>query len=202
MSDIADIANDIEASKIKVLELQAETIHAITIKPTGKVEVVDKEKLESLNSEVDRLKGLVEHNSGVHAALSELLNEADCLKNLRGHKNRTLEPTVQLAGDRKGQLEKSIADTENLFRIDLGTLIKNTYDIDPANPFDHPKAKDLKEKTDARIAALHSELAVVDALLAEAETILQDFRPSGIVAELPTDRPGCITRESVAAFGT
>ena len=201
MIDIADIAADIEASKIKVRELQAETIHTITIKPSGKVEVVDKARLESLNSEVDRLNGIIEHNSHVHDALSKLLNEVDCLKNLRGRKNCLLEPTVQLAREQRGRLEKTIADTETRFRIDIGNLIHNTYDIDPMNPFDHPKAKDLKEKADIRIASLHSELSTVAALLTRAEAILQGFQPSGVTIAKPDEFRHAITRESAAAFG-
>ncbi|MDQ1262480.1 MAG: hypothetical protein QG575_1661 [Euryarchaeota archaeon] len=201
MSDIADIAADIEASKTKVRELQAETIHTITIKPSGKVEVVDKEKLESLNSEVDRLNDLVEHNSSVHETLFKLLTEADCLKNLRGRKNSLLEPTVQLAGEQKGRLEKAIADTENRFRIDIGNLIESTHGIDPVNPFDHPKAKALKETADIRLASLHSELSTVAALLARAEAILQDFQPSGVTITKPDEFRHAITRESAAAFG-
>ena len=163
---------------------------------------MDKEKLESLNSEVDRLNGLVEHNGRVHEALSSLLNGADCLKNLRDRKNRTLEPTVQLVRDRKRQVEDAITKTENLFRLDLGDLIKNTHDIDPSNPFEHWKAKALKEETDTRLTSLRSELAVVEELLVKAEAILQDFQPSGVTTSQPDEFRHAITRDGAAAFGT
>ena len=184
--DITDIAADIDTCRRYIKNHQHNTIECVAFLPTGKVSIVEKERLESLNSEVDRLKGLVEHNSGVHEALSKLL---------------TPESTVQLAREHQRRIEKSIAGTENLFRIDLGNLIKFTYGIDPLNPFDHPKAKDLKEKTDAKIAALRSDLAAVNTLIAEAEKILQDFQPSGLQPMPASTAPAIISREKVSGFG-
>jgi len=200
MIDISDIQVDIENSEHRIRALQSETVHCIAILPTGKIQVVDKGKLEELNSEVERLMGLIEHNNNIHETLSELLNGADCLKNLRGGKNRVLEPTVQLARDRKRQVEAAIADIENLFRIDMGNLIKHTYDIDPANPFEHPKAKDLRETADIRLASLHSELSTVEDLLTRAEAILQDFQPSGLPPQRAEQHHGLISREKVGGM--
>jgi len=201
MSDIADIAKDIAACQSKARELQSETIHCIAILPSGKISVVDKERLESLNGEADRLKGLIAHNTDVHDELAQLLNEAD-LPNLRDRKNRQLAPTVEIVRERKRQVEGSITKTENLFRMDLGDLIKNTHDIDPSTPFAHWKAKSLKEETDAQLAGLRAELAIVDDLLTRASQILKDYRPSGVTASKPDEFRSAITREkTAAAFG-
>jgi len=187
MADVIDIQNDIEACKIKVRELQAETIHTITIKPSGKVEVVDKERLESLNGEIDHLKDLGFHNSEVLAKLTETLQDY---------------PTVDSLRKKKHGLENQISKTELLYKTDLGLLIQREYDIDPEKPFENAKAKALKDKRDEAFAITKPMLATATERLAKVEAVLQEFRSSGLEAGYATkDQPRAISRDKVAAFG-
>ena len=185
--DIDTIRADIETGQDRVRTLQAETIHTVTFKPSGKIDVVDKERLESLNAEIDHLKDLGVHNAEVLARLTGTLG--DYL-------------TVDSVRKKKRGLEEQILKIKTLLRIDTGDLIKHGHDVDPANPYSHPKGKALKEKADADLAISEPALAAVTDLLARVETILQDFRSSGLEAGYATkDQPRAITRDKVAAFG-
>jgi hypothetical protein len=111
--DVNTIQAEIETCYQQVRKLQAETIHTITIKPTGEVEVVDKKRLVGLNTEIDQHKALAEANTAVLEKLIGLLGPDI--------------PSVQTLEDRKKRLMEQIEKTENLFRIDIGNLIKYTY---------------------------------------------------------------------------
>jgi len=185
MIDIADIKNDIESSQAQMRKLQAETIHAIAIKPSGKIEVVDKERLEGLNAEIDRLTALVDHNSKVLEKAVGALGSF---------------PSLSAARERRAVVDSGINRTNGLLRIDIAALIKSRPDIDPGNPYAHPEAKKLKDGADKDLARSMPELKRLDELIRLAEAIIADFQPSGL---RPMEITGAhaITRESVAGFG-
>jgi hypothetical protein len=63
--DISTIKADIDSCQHRIRTLQHSTIECIAFKPSGKIEVVDKERLEALNTEIDGLTSLAGHNSEV-----------------------------------------------------------------------------------------------------------------------------------------
>jgi hypothetical protein len=182
--DIDTIQADITNCQHRVRALQAETIHTITIKPSGKIEVVDKAQLESLNDEIDHLNELAGHNSGVLARLIETLGEG---------------VTVQSVRDQKKRLEDQINKTESLLRVDIGNTIRRTPGIDPTKSLDHPKIKALRDTADATFAGLRPRLEGTKDLLEKAEAVLQDFRPSECHADVNIST-GLITREKVGGM--
>lgn len=179
MIDVSDIQADIKNSEHQIRHLQSETIHCIAFKPSGKIEVVDKEHLENLNGEIDRLKDLGAHNTEVLTKLTEALQDY---------------PTVDSIRKKKFGLEEQIARTKNLLRIDTGDLIKHVHDVNPADPYAHPKGKLLKEKADEALAITTPLLAAATDLLAQAEAIISEFKPSGVQATPDRDQFTGITR--------
>jgi hypothetical protein len=181
MIDVSDIQTDLTNCEHRIRVLQSETIHCIAFKPSGKIEVVDKEQLETLNGEIDRLKDLEAHNIEVLTKLTAALQDYPAVADLR---------------KKKLGLEEQIARTKNLLRIDTGDLIKHVHDVNPADPYAHPKGKLLKEKADEALAITTPLLADATNLLAQAEAIISEFKPSGVQA-MPEQHPQAITREKV-----
>jgi len=184
MIDVRDIKTDITDSEHQIRHLQSETIHCIAFKSSGKVEVVDKTTLENLNSEVDRIKDIRAHNTEVLNKLTEALQDY---------------PTVDSIRKKKLGLEERVTRTKNLLRIDTGDLIKHGHDVDPADPYSHPKGKALKAEADAALAIINPALTAVTDLLEQAEAILAEFKPSGLEPQRAETR-GVISREKVGGM--
>jgi len=182
--DINVIQDDIHGCHSRVKELQHQTIECIAIRPgktdNGKPEIVviERDRLQTIDSEVSRLSELADHNTEVLTKLTADLQDY---------------PTVDSIRKKKAGLEEQIARTKNLLRIDTGDLIKHGHDVDPADPYSHPKGKALKAEADAALAIINPALAAVTDLLEQAETIIAEFKPSGVQA-MPEQRPGVITR--------
>ena len=167
--DIPDIEKDITLVKNRIRALQSETVHCITIKPTGKIEVVDKGRLEELNSEADRLAALSSGNEGILARLHEITGEksvADLIK-------------------RKQKLEDHITKTKDLLRHDQAELLKRSPGLTLEGMANDPRAQKLQADAQAIIDKETPVLESLTAHLTQADEILQAFQPSGLKEAVP-----------------
>lgn len=184
MVDIKEIRDDIEACQNEIKALQHRTVECVSFAPTGKVTVTDKPRLEDLNSEVARLEELSTHNADVLARLTDPLGEYATIESIRA---------------RKHQLEEQILRAKNILRVDIGILIRDGYDVNPGDPFAHPKGKALKERADAALALVTPLLASATDLLTRAEVILAEFKPSGLEPQRAETR-GIISGEKAGGM--
>lgn len=173
MIDIPDIQKDIELTKNRIRALQSETVHCVAIKPTGKVEIVDKGKLEELNSEVDRLAALSSGNGAVLARLQELTG------------GKSMADLIE----RKRKLADHIQKTKDLLRHDQAELLKRSPGLDLAGMATDPRAQKLQADAQAVIAGEMPELEEITALLTQADEILAGYRPSGLRKAIPRHTP-------------
>ena len=173
MIDIPDVEKDIELTKNRTRALQSETVHCIAIKPTGKIEVVDKGKLEELNSEVDRLAALSSGNGAILARLQELTG------------GKSMADLIE----RKRKLADHIAKTKDLLRHDQAELLKRSPGLDIAGMVTDPRAQKLQADAQAVIDRETPELERLTALLNQADEILAGYRPSGLKEAIPQYTP-------------
>ena len=173
MIDIADIQKDTGLIKNRIRALQNETVHCIAIKPTGKIEVVDKTKLEGLNGEVDRLTELAGHNERILARLMELAGGA----------------TVEDLMTQKRKLDDHIQKTKNILRIDLATLMRTSPGLTLENIGSHPKAAKLQADADDILSHEAPELERLTALLTQVDEILDGYQPSNLKEAIPQHTP-------------
>ena len=159
-----DIQKDIGLIKNRIRALQNETVHCIAIKPTGVIEVVDKGKLETLNSEIDRLTALSQNNEAVLTRLLSITNGA----------------TVEDLMTQKRKLDDHIQKTNELLRLDLSTLLRTSPGLTLENIGSHPKAAKLQADADDILSHEAPELERLTDLLAQVDEVLQAFQPSNL----------------------
>lgn len=173
MIDIPDIEKDITLVKNRIRDLQNETVHCIAFKPTGKIEVVDKPKLEELNSEITRLEALSSGNGTILARLQEITGEksmADLIK-------------------RKQKLEDHITKTKDLLRHDQAELLKRSPGLTLEGMANDPRSQKLQADAQAAIDADTPELESLTVLLTQADEILAGYLPSGLKEAVPQYTP-------------
>lgn len=171
--DIPDIEKDITHVKNRIRALQSETVHCITIKPTGKIEVVDKGRLEELNSEITRLAALSSGNEAVLARLQEITGEksmADLIK-------------------RKQKLEDHITKTKDLLRHDQAELLKRSPGLTLEGMANDPRSQTLQADAQAIINKETPVLERLTVLLTQADEILAGYLPSGLKEAVPQYTP-------------
>lgn len=178
--DIENIQADIQVVQHRIRALQNETVHCITIKPTGKIEVVDKEKLESLNSEVARLEELAGHNSGVVQRLQAVLQKFN-------------SPNVAALMYAKKQAEKRVVDSKIGINHIAGVWLKESPNYTIENIRSHPRVKPEIEIREKSILESEANLKLFVPALDEAQAVLQDFQPSGLPPRKALD-PALIPR--------
>ncbi len=186
--DIDTIAADIETCRRYIRNHQHSTIECVAFKLTGKVEIVNKDRLEELNAEVGRLTDLAGHNEAVLSRLEEALGSFQSVAELK---------------KRRDYVSESITKTNSLLRHDVGERLKRDPSIDPSAPFNNAECKRLKDEADARLAEMRPELAALDEQISKAQTILADFQPSGLqpMPASASTAPAMISREKVSGFG-
>jgi hypothetical protein len=165
--DINTIKADIESCQHRVRALQNETIHTITVKPTGKIEVVDKERLESLNSEIARLEELAGHNREVAGRLQAVLGKVNL-------------STVAALMNAKSQSENQIVDSKTAISRVCGVWLKVNPVYTLENIRDHPRVKPEVESREKWILQEEAKLKLFIPALEEAQNIVKDFQPSGL----------------------
>ena len=173
MIDIADIQKDIGLVKNRIRALQNETVHCIAIKPTGKIEVVDKTKLEELNGEVDRLTELAGHNERILSRLLEITGGA----------------TVEDLTTQKRKLDDYIQKIKDILRFDLATLMRTSPGLTLENIGNDPKAQRLQADAQAVFDREVPELERITALLTQADEVLGGYLPSGLKEAIPQHTP-------------
>ena len=166
-TDIDTIKADIENVHHQIRTLQNETVHCIVILPTGKIQIVDKERLESLNSEVERLQALAGHNSEVAERLNAIMQ-------------KTEKVSIADLSNAKSQSENKIADYKIAINRIVGNGLKTSprYSIDTIK--DHPRVKDELPKYEAWGEQERKKLELFTPALEEAQATLQDYTPSGL----------------------
>lgn len=188
MVDIKDIQNDLAATKEEIRRLQTETLFTIAIKPTGKIEIVDKEELESLNSDILRLKDLSTHNRGVLDRLDEVLSKVS-LQSITA-----LEKAIRTSD------EKITSCTVGINRVQGDFLRGNPYQFTAETIKTHPKvAKEIAAR-EQTIAAETEKLKALRPALDEAVAISAEFKPSGLQPMPASTAPAMISREKVAGM--
>ena len=168
-----DIQKDIGLIKNRIRALQNETVHCIAIKPTGVIEVVDKGKLETLNSEIDRLTALSQNNEAVLTRLLSITNGA----------------TVEDLMTQKRKLDDHIQKTKNILRIDLATLMRTSPGLTLETLANDPRAQRLQADAQAVFDKETPELERLTALLAQLDEVLQAFQPSNLKEAIPQHTP-------------
>lgn len=179
--DVEDIGNDIELVRARIRTLQAETIHCITIKPSGKIEIVDKQQLECINGEIESLKALEARNGEVLEKIQADLQEAGYA-------------SIKAAKSDKSLIENSITRIEDLYRMDVADLLERGPKVTPENVLQSPKGSALKAEHDKKIAELQGRLAPITAALNRVQVIIADFKPSGIEPNQQADYHHVIAR--------
>ncbi len=173
MINITDIQKDIVLTKTAIRAFQSETVHCIAFKPTGKVEIVDKGKLEELNSEVDRMAALSSGNGAILARLQELTG------------GKSMADLIE----RKKKLADHIAKTNDLLRHDQAELLKRSPGLTLAGMVTDPRAQKLQADAQAVIDRETPELERLTALLTQADEILAGYQPSGLKEATPLHTP-------------
>lgn len=169
MIDISDIQKDIQITKNRIRALQTETVHCIAIKPTGKIEVVDKAALEALNSEVDRLAALSQNNEAVLARLMDITGGV----------------AVAVLVDRKNKLAGHIQRTRDLLRHDQADLLKRSPALTLETLGSDPRAQRLQADAQAILEKELPELERIAAQIAQANETIDDYRPSDVKERIP-----------------
>lgn len=169
MIDIAGVSKDIQITENHIRALQTETVHCIAFKPDGKIEVVDKDKLSSLNTEIDRLTELAASNKKILSTLQEM----------------TGGKTIAEIAAQKNKLEGHIQRTKDLLRLDLSNLLKNTPSLTLENISSNAKAQRLQADAKAIFDKEGPELEEVSALLAQVDETIANYTPSGLKASIP-----------------
>jgi len=165
-TDIDTIQADIQAVQHRVRALQNETIYTITIKPTGKVEVVDKVRLESLNSETARLEELAAHNSEVAERLRATLAKAG-------------QESIGALFNAVDASEQRIARSRGIINQAIATWLKaDSWKYSVENIREHPRVKGALEETEPLIPIEQANHKHLSEVLKEAQTIIAGFRPS------------------------
>ena len=173
MTDIADIQKDIGLVKNRIRALQNETIHTIAIRPTGEVVIVDKGKLETLNSEIDRLTTLSQNNEAVLTQLLSITGGA----------------TVEDLTTQKRKLDDYIQKIKDILRFDLATLMRTSPGLTLENIGNDPKAQRLQADAQAVFDREVPELERITALLTQADEVLGGYLPSGLKEAIPQHTP-------------
>jgi len=179
MIDVSDIKKDIQATEGRIRALQHQTIECVSFGPTGKVTVADKERLESLNTEIEAMQTLIANNGEVLNKLVELTGGLS-LADLQLMKRRT-----------EGHINK----VKGCLSADLGELLKRNPGMDVESLGSHPKAVKLQAEAKAIFDQERPELERLTALLDHANKILDSFTPVG-----QKDQGGyanCISRPDV-----
>ena len=188
MVDIKEIYDDIAATKEEIRRLQAETLFTIAIKPTGKIEIVDKEELESLNSDILRLKDLSTHNSSVLDRLEETLGKVS-LPSITA-----LEKAIRTSD------EKITSCKTGISRISGDYLRHEAHNYTLETIGQHPKVKREVEAREQTIAAETEKLNALRPALDEAVAIAAEFQPSGLQPMPARTAPIALTREKLGGL--
>jgi hypothetical protein len=182
--DIDTIKADIESCQRRIRTLQSETIHYITIKSNGKIEVVDKVSLEDTNEEIDRLIELASDNSDVLARLQAVLQGANY-------------SSVRDLQTQERRVEAGIERTASHFQLDIANLLKSNYGMNPETVLETIEGRKLKDKADAEIASDRERLAAVSQILNTVLPILQEFKHSGLEVRQDKRTVSIVTRADV-----
>jgi hypothetical protein len=179
--DINTIQADVSACRNRIRTLQSETIHTITIKPSGKVEVVDKTQLESLNGEIDSLNEMASHNVAVLGRLEAVLQKAEfaSIAGLDHAKNKTADRIES----HKMRINRVIA---TWLKVDAN------YDLESIRK--HPRVAPEIATYEPLIPQEEAKLAKLSAMLKEANAIIAEYKPSGVEA------PKASLRSSLVKF--
>lgn len=184
-TDLDTIKTDIEICQGQIKRLQHSTIECITFKPSGKVEIVDKSGLESLNGEIDRLNTLVGHNSEVAGRLQAVLEKVHL-------------PSVAALVHAKNRSKEAITK----YKIGINSTIGNWLAASPnytvENIRDHPRVKPEVERQERVILQEESKLKLFIPALEEAQSILKDFQPSGLPEIKPERAMGMVRFDQAA----
>jgi len=172
--DVKDIQKDIAKSQAAIRTLRAESVNYVTFLPSGKVQILDKERLEAINSEAERLTGLVERNFDVLHHLEAVLESFN---------------SIQAVDERHRYVERHIAKVHSVYSVDLGTYLKDFRTLGRAIDLDSdPRAIQLKAVRDEKLSTLEPELKSLSERATAARSIIKGFEGSGLPdAVLPVE---------------
>jgi len=179
--DLDDIRADIAAARAAVVKAEQATLSTVMIRPTGKIEVVDKGKLEELNAEIERLRDVLANNEAVLRELEKLLNDAVDSGVLIHSRERDGDPGIRSVDIKLMEKRRSISDFGFRFKHDLADIIKNAQ-INPEDIYATPEVRAIKEEYEAKIEKAKSDLARLEALWESVCAVREKFKPSGCPA--------------------
>jgi hypothetical protein len=175
---LSDIRADIAAARAALVKAEQATLSTVMIRPTGKIEVVDKEKLEGLNAEIETLRGILANNEAVIHELEKLLNEAVESKVLVHDREGKGEPTIRSVDERIMNKRQLIDSLKIRYQASLSEIIKHAP-LDPNDIYASPEVQTLKTEYDNGIELANAELRGLEALWESVCAVRERFKPSG-----------------------
>jgi hypothetical protein len=168
-TDIDIIKADITNCQAQIKNLQHLTVECISFSPAGKITVIDKDKLEGLNADIERLCGLVGHNEAVLGKLEAVLQKAGgaSIDDLDHAKNTTAN---------------RIEDSKIAINRIIATWLKVSPNYDLVSIREHPRVKPELARIEPQIPIAEARLKLLSTALDDAIAITKDFKPSGIEA--------------------
>jgi hypothetical protein len=164
--DIDTIKADITNCQVQIRNLQHSTVECISFSPAGKITVIDKDKLEGLNADIEQLGGLIGHNEAVLSRLQDVLSKVNMasIEDLNHAKNKT----AGRIEDHKMRINRVIA-----------TWLKVSPNYDVVTIREHPRVKPEIATYEPLIPKEEARLKLLSAALDASLAITKEFTPSG-----------------------
>jgi len=157
----------IEADQRAVRELLRQSLDCCAVLPSGKLEVLEKDRLAGLHKQADELRGRAAHND-------EVLDRFDAAYQAALKDNPSLEPSIFSFRVWRDTLRARIERSKGIIRTTSGVWLASAegsaYTAETIK--NHPRVADEIRKNEPIIAAAEKELPIAEAHLAKAQAIL------------------------------
>jgi hypothetical protein len=170
----------IEADKKAVRELLRQSLDCCAVLPSGKLEVLEKDRLADLHKQADELRKRAAHNEAV-------LDRFDAAHIEALATNPTLEPSLFALQQWKKSILSQIEQGKNVIRVTSATWLMSTEGANHTAETikNHPRVAREVQKYEPIIAAAEEMLPIATAHLEKAQTILGEAILPGKVNILP-----------------
>jgi hypothetical protein len=181
------IQADITNCQAQIRHLQHSTIECVSFASSGKIMITDKDRLQDVNADIERLGGLVGHNEAVLGKLEAVLQKAGVAS------IEDLDHTKAKTADR-------IEDSKIAINRIVATWLKVSPNYDLVSIREHPRVKPELARIEPQIPIAEARLKVLSIAMEEALAVAMHFKPSGVVETKPGLKAALVRFDMGAAF--